>query len=208
MRRFCDRRRSDRGATLVELAIVSLLVFTMFLAIFEFGLLFRDNLTATDAVSDATRIGAIVGPDVNAGATADYEIVKAVGQGLSALDERDVRTIVVFRASGSADDAEAQVPVTCRNGISRNSICNAYDAREAFAAVAGGNVAYFRCEGTNTAACPYDPEQRKDGPQPSDVETIGVYVLIERSGYTGFFADSWTISRAATARLEPGTIQP
>ena len=57
--------RRDDGATVVEFGIVALLVFTLLLAIFEFGLLFRDNLTATDAVSDATRVGAIVGPDIS-----------------------------------------------------------------------------------------------------------------------------------------------
>lgn len=191
------------------MAIVGLLVFTMILAMFEFGLLFRDNMTATDAAADATRIGAIIGPDVAAsGATADYEIVKAVREGLASMSDHSVAAIVVFRASGAGDDPVSQVPAACRNGNSVAGVCNVYDGTGAFAAVEFGNHDYFRCDAPGEIACHWDPEGRKDGPLPSDVETIGVYLRIERDGFTGLFADSWTITRAATARLEPGVSAP
>lgn len=210
-RSLADRRaRGDSGATLVELAIVGLLVFTMFLAVFEFGLLFRDNLTTNDAIADATRIGAIMGPDVVDGRNADYEVVKAVREGLSSLNGADVRYIVVFRASGGGQDAIDQVPQTCKNGTSIANICNAYPADAAFAAIEADDTGYFTCPATPTAkiACRYDAKERKDGPTSAQVETLGVYIRIERDGYTGLFANRWTIERASTIRLEPGLTDP
>lgn len=210
----CSRRysRDDRGATLVELAIVGLLVFTLILAMFEFGLLFRDNLTATDAVGDAARIGAIVGPDVDSvGNNADYAIVRSVREGLASLDGADVRYIVIFKASGSNEPAIDQVPAACRNGTSIPDVCNAYPADAAFAAVVGGQADYFNCPAPPDPAkiaCRWDAKTRSDGPLPSQVDTVGVYVDIDKDGYTGLFADRWSIDRAAAIRLEPGVSTP
>ncbi|MDE0803530.1 MAG: pilus assembly protein [Acidimicrobiales bacterium] len=205
------RRPDDRGATLVELTIVGLLVLTMFLALFEFGLLFRDNLTTTDAVADATRVGGLMGPDVAIdGRNADFEIVRAVREGLSAMDGAQIRYIVVFKGTGTSDAAIDQVPAQCKAGTSISGICNAYPADAAFAAVEGGTTAYFTCPTPPNAniACRWDPATREDGPTSADVETVGVYVRIEKDGYTGLFADRWTIERASTIRLEPGLTEP
>ncbi len=203
------RRGRDDGATLVEMSIVAILVFTVLLAILEFGSLYRDSLTATDAVSDATRIGAIMGPDVQPdGSTADYAIVRAVREGLASLNDSSVQYVVVFKATGSGDDAESQVPAACRNGTSISGICNSYAGPAAFGAVEAGNVAYFTCSAMNPAACPWNPTTRKDGPTSAQVETLGVYVKIRRGGLTGLFGDDWTITRASTIRLEPGVLDP
>lgn len=197
--------RRDDGATLVELSIVATLVFTVLLAMFEFGTLYRDGLSATDAVADATRIGAIIGPDVQAdGSTADHAIVKAVREGLSALNDSSVLYVVVFKASGTGAAAESQVPEACKNGSSLAGICNSYTGPNAFGAVESGDVDYFTCSAANTAACPWDPTTRRDGPTSADVETLGVYVEIRRGGVTGLFGDDFTITRASTIRLEPG----
>lgn len=202
------RTRRERGATLVEMAIVGLVVFTLFLGLFEFGLLFRDNLTATDAVADAARIGALVGPDVSpGGGTADYEIVKAVREGLSSMDDNAVESIVIFKAAGTSADPEDQVPSQCRRGISVRNVCNVYEPASAFTAVEFGNYDYFSCDDPAEVSCNWDPTKRKDGPRSSDVETLGVYVRIIKGGYTGMFADSWTITRATAMRLEPGVTE-
>lgn len=208
-RLFPGPRRRDDGATLVEMSIVAVLVFTLFLAFFEFGSLYRDSLSATDAVGDATRIGAIMGPDVQAdGSTADYAIVKAVREGLSALNDSAIQYVVVFKASGTGDAAESQVPEACKNGTSIPGICNSYAGPAAFGAVEGGDIDYFTCSAADTAACAWNPTSRVDGPTSAQVETLGVYVKIRRGGVTGLFGDDWTITRASTIRLEPGITEP
>lgn len=202
------RQHDERGVTLVETAIVGVIVFTFFLAIFEFGLLFRDNLSASDAVADATRIGAVMGPGVAADSTnADFAVVKAVREGLSSLNDDEIETIVVFKAGGSSDSAIDQVPLACRNGTTVASVCNAYDATAAFTAVESGDAGYFECDSAGDPACGWNPATRADGPTSADVETLGVYVQIQTDGYTGLFADRWTIQRAMTLRLEPGVIE-
>ncbi len=192
---------------MIEFAAVGLLVFTVLLAVFEFGLLLRDNLRATDAVSDAVRAGAIIGPDtLTSGANADFEIVKAVRDGLGTLDEAAISRIIVFKAGGSSAPAEEQVPTSCRRGTPVPGVCNVYDATAAFRAVVAGDTAYFECAPSGPA-CAWRPNTRKDGPTSADVETVGDYIQIDRDGYTGLFASTWTITRAMTLRLEPGVIE-
>lgn len=203
--------RGEKGATLVEMSIVGLLVLLVFLAIYEFGLLFRDNLSLTDAVSDATQIGAIVGPDVlPGGRTADHEIVSAVRDGLSSMNDSTVQFVVIFNAPGGGTPADEQVPLACKNGASVPGICNSYPAGEAFTAVENADYGYFVCPtpAVDKIACNWDPESRRDGPTSAQVETVGVYVKVLRNGYTGLFADTWTIERTSIARLEPGVTSP
>ncbi len=206
--RSAPRRRRDRGAVLIEIAFVVPVLLFILAGAFEYGLLFRDTLTAGDAVSDAARIGAIVGPDTTAdGRSADFEVIRTVREGLSALGDQQIDYIVVFRAANTGDAPEDQLTTQCRNGISVNTLCNAYDAAEAFAAVEAADTGYFKCAGSETAACAWDPKSRRDGPSVDQIETLGVYVKLERDGITSLFADSFTITRAAIARLEPGLIQ-
>lgn len=208
MGRQTRARRGDRGATLVELSIVALVVFVTILALIEFGLVFRDNLTATDAVADATRIGGVVGPGVGSnGGNADYEIVRSVREGLAAMNDSDIEHVVVFRASGGSQSADEQLPDACKEGTALTGICNVYPTAAAFAAVEAANTAYFDCPASDVGpACAWDPADRSDGTDGSPIDNLGVYVRIERDAVTGLFADSFTITRAQTTRLEPGNL--
>jgi len=59
-RLFRRLRKNDQGATIVEFAIVSLLLFTLIFGIVEFGLVFFGWITLTGAVREGAR-RAIVG---------------------------------------------------------------------------------------------------------------------------------------------------
>lgn len=203
--RPAPQARSDRGATLVETSVSVLLLLVLVLGMIEFGLLFRDNLVTTDAVADSARLGGVVGPNIGVGgANADFEIVRALREGMASMSDRDVAAIVVFRANGSGDDPQSQVSATCKRGIPVIRQCNVYDPAAAFAAVEAGNAAYFACTGAGEPSCSWDPTTRDNGPAETDVETVGVYVRIVRPGYTKLFGNEWTISRASTARIEAG----
>ncbi|WP_436794040.1 TadE/TadG family type IV pilus assembly protein [Actinospongicola halichondriae] len=201
------RHRSEAGATLVEMAIVAILFFVVVFAMTEYGLLFRDNLTATDAVADAARIGGVVGPAVSElGGNADFEIVKAVRDGLASMNDEDIDYVVVFRANGSSNPAEDQLPLSCKNGNPVNGICNVYPTASAFRAAQQGTASYFDCPPSNVGpSCAWDPATRSDGSDGRPIDNLGVYVRIDRDGYTGLFGNDWTITRAQTTRLEPGT---
>src|SRR5437868_13503743 len=49
------RRRGDRGASAVEFALVSPLLFTLLFGIIDYGLYFADALSVQQGVSDAAR---------------------------------------------------------------------------------------------------------------------------------------------------------
>lgn len=197
-------RRRDRGVTLVEVAVVATVLLVLFLGTIDFGIQYRDSLTVNDAAGDAARVGAVVGPEADSsGQNADFQIVKSVREGLSALNDDAITRIVIFQSTSSGPP-EDQVPTPCKNGVALAGICNVYDPVTAFAAVVAADDAFFRCEGANTRACPYDPANRDNGPTRADIETIGVWIRVDQSAVTGFFRDSYTVTAAATARLEPG----
>jgi len=194
---------------MVEAALVSPIFILVVFAVFEFGLAYRDVLTVGDAVTDATRIGAIQGPDVTpAGETADYSILNAVRDGLAGLDPSKIDTIVVFKAGPATDgSALSQVPAACKNGpTSAASSCNTYAPVPAYLAVQNGDVEHFKCISAGAPACGWPPTGRIDGPTTADVEFLGVYVRYQHSYVTGFFGSSFTVERAAIMRLEPGEL--
>jgi hypothetical protein len=166
---FCG----DRGAALVEFALVTPIFFVLVLGIFEFGLVYRDKITISDAVNDAARAGAIAGNDLGAldddpppggdgpvpkiqDATADFVIMKRLRQGLAALPVTSIERIVIFHARDPASgSAEPQLAEACMtgNGTSGSGAphhlgaCNVYaDVEAAFHAYETKNTAYFSCE--------------------------------------------------------------
>ena len=56
-------------------------------------------------------------------------------------------------------------------------------------------------------ACSWNPVLRRNGPQPSDVDYLGVWVLVDHPFVTGLFGQTLTIQRAAVVRLEPGIFE-
>ncbi|HEX9853901.1 MAG TPA: TadE/TadG family type IV pilus assembly protein [Acidimicrobiia bacterium] len=93
-----QRRRFERGTTILEFTIVASLLFSMLFGIIEFGLAFRDRLTISNATQNAARVGAARGDD----ADADFEILKAMESSLSNLPNTGIQIVKfvdVFRAT-------------------------------------------------------------------------------------------------------------
>ncbi|GIU85242.1 MAG: hypothetical protein KatS3mg008_2017 [Acidimicrobiales bacterium] len=217
-----ERGRGDRGVAAIEGAFVLPVLLVFIFGLFDGGLLFRSYLTAGDAVGDATRIGAIVGPDpyvlVNdpgnpaddVNVTGDYMIVKAIREGTASIDPQLIEKIVVFKAGPPGRGTPLrQVPNSCRNGWSSSSFwkCNVYPGQQAFQAVQTGNIAYFRCDVGNERACGWRPQDRNDGPQLSQIDYLGVYLRVRHNLLTGLFGEVRTLERAMILRLEPGEVQ-
>lgn len=57
MSAFNRLRRSDSGAAVVEMAIVSIVLFTLLFGIIEFGIAFSKRLTVANATESAARVG-------------------------------------------------------------------------------------------------------------------------------------------------------
>jgi hypothetical protein len=88
-------RDGERGASLVEFAIVAPLLMLLLFGIIEFGFAFRAQLTAGNAVQQAGRVGAALGNDLQT----DYETLQALTQGFSKLPAGSVHQVMIFEAA-------------------------------------------------------------------------------------------------------------
>jgi hypothetical protein len=172
MQTAAGRATGDRGAALVEFALISPVFLVIVFAIFEFGLVYRDSLTISDAVNDAARSGAIAGNDLGAldddpppaqgeetpriaEATADFVTIKKMRQALGALPVGSIDRIVIFHAQDPTfGGAESQLSEVCKHGPgtpgsgapSYLGACIVYDDVEAaFRAYEAKDIAYFSC---------------------------------------------------------------
>jgi hypothetical protein len=203
-----DWRRA-RGAALVEVAIVVPIVLAVLFVILDFGIVFRDQLTLEDAVNDAARAGSIMGPDTTVeGANGDYEVISTLREGLGSIDPGAIERIVVFKGSEpDGDSPESQVPTACKDGTpAPGDVCNVYPVQDAFLAAQEGDVAYFNCPANpGSPACSWIPEDRDDGPDPAEIEYLGVWVKLRTDRFIGLAGPSY-VERAAVVRLEPGEV--
>ena len=94
--------KDDRGATLVEAALVYALLFLALFAVVEFGLAFKDWLSVSHAARDGARAGATYGDDP----TADIQILRDVERTLAPAGIAENINVRVFDAAspGTGED--------------------------------------------------------------------------------------------------------
>lgn len=194
-------RRTERGAALVEAAIVTPLFFALLFGIFEFGLLFRDSLTTNNAGKQAARAASVSGqrPD------ADYLVLRSVEHGLAAMDPTKLDMVVVFRASGPNDT----VPAACLTASQLDTgpgtlACNRYVAADLTKEIddaSGNDAGNFRCSPTAVDRfwCPANRETSLSG----GVEYVGIYVQTRHAFITGLFGGGRNLTDTTILRLEP-----
>jgi hypothetical protein len=214
MMRFL-RRRDQRGAVLPEAAIVLPIVVLFVFGILEYGLFFRDSLTASNISRDAARAGAAASADYDA----DYYIVqqvlndaKVLNGGVAAIDY-----VVIYNASGPASPDPSP---TCAAGTAVNVVgganantdtigaCNVYlpadlnqpksffddPVGNSFAAPQSWPGPYRNQYHDNTA------HARSDGTAGPDY--IGVYVHLTHHFVTGMFGNTIAVTDTAMLKIE------
>lgn len=208
MIRRLRERGHDRGAALLETMLVAPVFMVIVLGIFEFGLIYRDVLTSSDAVANGARSGAVIGPrTLDSGVSADFEIIRQVRNSMGTVPISSIDRIVVFKATGpGAGSALSQVPNACKTGGSVTNVCNVYDPANAFLAVDTGNNDFF-ADCPSGRACAWRPASRRNGPTAAEIDYIGVYIRIDRPYVSGLFGDTYTIEQAFIVRLEPGMLE-
>ena len=90
------RKTKDRGATIVEAAIVYGLLFLALFAVLEFGLAFKDWLSVSHASREGARAGATYGDDPRA----DIQILRDVSGTLAAASIADGLVVRIFEPGG------------------------------------------------------------------------------------------------------------
>lgn len=150
---------TERGATMVEFAIIAVWLFMLIFGVIEGAFAVRARNAINNAVDDAAREGAVAGTD----ADADFRIVNQLVQ-RGAVQAADVQYIVIYRASNSTDP----ISQSCADGTPTPNECNVY--YPPFNLDPG---AYSCPGGLGTTWCPADRVQG------NDIGFLGVYVHAE-----------------------------
>ena len=92
------RRGDDRGATLIEAAIVLPLLFMLLFGIIEIGMALSSYSTAANATRAGTRMGSVAGND----ADADLRILQRMASESTGFGSDDIDYIIVWNATDPA----------------------------------------------------------------------------------------------------------
>lgn len=190
MRSLQRHSERERGASLLEFALVAPVLLLLVFGAFEYGMFFKDYLT----VSNTTRTGARVGSAAGSNADADYQILQAVKAAATALPggSNSIERITIYRSTSAGGGPSA----TCQTTSSAAEKCNAYTA-SAFTQPAtkfgcgGGSIDFVWCPTTRVDSQAVGPDY------------LGVWVKTTHGFVTKMFGTSKTITDSVVMRIEP-----
>ena len=214
------RLRDDRGAVVVEAAMVFPLLVVFLCATIDFGVGFKDRMTIQSALRNGSRggAGAVSAPNADQLALSTFYVGAAGIKGL------DVKKVIIYRANGSADGRPSITcvntnPTGSGNGQDGTSACNVYNWDQARKATDDSPLTQFRggtgttstcaspawdrwwcAGGTNTAT----NERFADLSSTATVDSLGMYVSYLYTPYSGVFYNSGLlVEDYVVMRLEP-----
>lgn len=156
-RRRVGNRQGERGATMVEFAIVAVALFTLIFGIIEGAFAVRARNTINNATDDAARRGAVAGTSPNA----DFLILRQlVGRGADSA--ATIEYVVVYKA----ENGSSEISAGCKAGSAAQNECNVYGPSDLDAAQGD----FFCNGGLGSDWC---PENRGTG---GELGFLGVYV--------------------------------
>lgn len=187
--------KGERGAALIESAIITPVLMMFIFGIFEFGFAFRDYLTVANATRDAVREASVAG---NVGDT-DYRMLRSIRRAAAALPDDGLDLIVIFRATGPT----STVPASCAAGTSTVGLCNVYtsaslqldETQFGCQAVADGDL----INSPDRFWCPFDREVSAG----TGLDYVGIYIRSQHDYITGLFGDSITFDDQMILKVEP-----
>ena len=198
------RRRDDRGAALVEIALVAPILVVLGLLIVELGFAWRQNLYVERAAQTAARTAASSGADL----FTDFDTLQSVASTMGGADNVTIERVIVFDAttSGEVPNQCLSVPAT---GLARKGIpftCNVYSAAQVNTSSPG--LGFPRT--TDATTCPgsawdwnWCPMRDRDRELPG-MDRVGVYIEVSYDPLTGLFPNpSPTFTTTAVFQLEP-----
>ena len=179
------RRRKERGAALVEMAVVFPLMVLVIVGTIEIGMAFKDYLTVSAASREGARIAALAGTDPQADCAVLIGIANLVTQGdLDRIDRIDI-----FKADEGPGN----------QGITNQAVLNPPNDHEVCTQPHGPSDGWT----INPIAYPATSRQTTVGT--SNLDIVGVRVVMTRSWLTGFppFRGTFTIDERTITRVEP-----
>ncbi len=183
------RRRRERGAVLVETALVVPILILLAIGIAELGLIVRDRQTAVSATRSAARVVSSAGNT----RLADFDAIASLAASLADVDPADIEWIVIF-----APEADGSMPVGCERGDVTGT-CNHYQ---------GGDLSLLATDFTGTTSCRFGAPDTSWCPTSRETrqsvgpDWIGVSVQLSHRSIAPFLGDR-SISDTTIMRLEP-----
>jgi hypothetical protein len=201
MRAWLRRRcRTERGATIVEAAIVSPLFFLLVLGLMEFGNFFRNSMAVNNAAVNAAREGSTSAND----GFADYNVLVTAQRLLSDLD-RGADYVVVYKATSPS----APVPEACKVA-SVPGQCNRYTGPQLDALASGelttsrfGAQAITDSTKVDAGYPPLGRQYKRTADGHSVTEYLGVHVSVTYRPITGVLKGERRLNATTVIPIEP-----
>lgn len=195
------RTRTDRGAALIEAAIILPVLMVFLLGIIEFGLVYATGATATGASRSGARLAAATfGPERNnlhnaSNTGAADQVAKAVSADLSALTSAQPVGMVVYQVQrpqstntdGRPNGGFPAENATMSGGCTSNCLRYTWNTGTKQMVYSSGTWA-----GSQVDAC-----------TAASIDNVGVWVLIRHSYLTKLIGEYNYISGKTIMRLEP-----
>jgi Flp pilus assembly protein TadG len=182
-------RRRERGASLVEAALVFPILILIIMGTLEIGLAFKDYLTVSYISREGARLGALAGDDPDA----DCTILRGIGGLATSRDLARIDQIQIFKADVNTGAQGLTNVATYVDGADP-TICN---------------VPSTPMDGWTINPIAWTPTSRQttvgDDPLDDPLDIIGVRVLLTRSWVTNFgpFRGTAQIDESTLTRMEP-----
>ncbi len=191
------RAHRDRGATLVEFALVLSVLLLLGLGTVEMGMGWVAHDRVQTAIAQAARVGAVSGSRPEA----DRDLLLALQVAMPAQELANLDRVVVFRPSSAA----GAVPPGCIKSPGDPSqigtaSCNTYSGATVRAATAGSMDGFGG--GPSAADRHWAPAIRKDtlaGPP----DYLGVWVRTTHDSVTGSSLGDVTLTKVVIFRIQP-----
>jgi Flp pilus assembly protein TadG len=203
-----NRRRSlrERGAILVEAAIIAPIAIALVFGAMELGYAYYGKLTVEHMSIAGARSASGSANDY----LSDYNMLQAIKDAKGGIGASSITKIVIYRATGAGD----RVPTACKTASVVNSSttrgCNFYTGADL--ALASTNFGCVGPPGPTTKKDNYwCPTGRKsallatnnNGPP----DYVGVYVVGTHRNLVGLFGKTFTFSNDTVIRIEPRTLR-
>jgi len=192
-------RGRERGAAIVEFALVAPFLALIELGFMEYGTIYKADDQAQQALMSA---GRVAGQGSN-GPLADFQALRALDSSLSGLKRATIKKVIIYKAPSDGKppaNCLAETPTGTAAGVP--SVCNVYSPSQ----VASTDFGKFSYTGSTCNSLAWDsnwcPFQRN--PQS---EQVGVYVELTYQPFTGVVPKIFTISRYTVYDVEPTQIR-
>lgn len=208
------RFEADRGSLIPEFALCAPILIFGLLAIFEFGMGYREKINLAGAVRSAAR------QDSNLGDArpADYEAMVGFQSVMTRAKHMQINRVVVYKATGSdgtPSDASCLTTLAVATGTGVNDLCNIYSNTQIQNLGADYTVNFWgtgatpAIKDTNCSGSAWDRwwcpanDRNADQGDSGGLDYLGVYTNITYTSYTKLLPSTITMTDRAVMRLEP-----